>query len=461
MHDLEAKKEALLKARTHAERATEKERLYISAEYAGFIENDPEKEISIYKQLLDKYPKEILAQWTLGFRYDQKGMFQEAMEEYEKTLELDPSYKWALNDMGMIYSGQGEYEQALEYFDKQVSLYPDDPNALNTRGATYVRMGRIDEAIADNKRALEIRPDFRYSLLFLPRVYALKENYAEAIYWTDQYITRSQHIVYKAEGYVRRGFFNFWLGRSKQSLHDFSWVVNVAKEGKLLEQEVKSQALDFQGFVYLGLAEFERSRKCFKSSDVLVKELFPEYVLYNTIVSNSLLGFVDLKQGQIDSAKSRLAEMESLLSEKKEFDYREEAIYILGLLQGEVFVAESSYDEAISLFKEMPGMHPSDMEYSNVLNHREILARAYQLNGDLENAISEYESLISVDWETGGYLLINPRNYYRLGRLYEQKGWVGKANESYEKFLRLWKDADPGHPEIEDTHKRLAVLKNQ
>ena len=92
---------------------------------------------------------------------------------------------------------------------------------------------------------------------------------------------------------------------------------------------------------------------------------------------------------------------------------------------------------------------------------RDVAARAYQKKGELDRAIAEYEKLMTFDPESENRLLIPPVYHFRQAKLYEQKGWEGKAIEHYEEFLDLWIDADPGLHELEDVRERLARLKSQ
>jgi hypothetical protein len=47
-----------------------------------------------------------------------------------------------------------------------------------------------------------------------------------------------------------------------------------------------------------------------------------------------------------------------------------------------------------------------------------------------------------------------------LGKIHEEQGNNSETIENYEKFPTFLKEADPGLPEVEDTRKRLAGLKD-
>ena len=89
------------------------------------------------------------------------------------------------------------------------------------------------------------------------------------------------------------------------------------------------------------------------------------------------------------------------------------------------------------------------------------MAQAYDKNDNPDEAIEWYNKLISL---TVGRIRtghIYAKSFYFLAKIYQKKGWEGKAIEHFEKFLNLWQEADYAFPEIDDARKQLAVLQNR
>ncbi len=132
--------------------------------------------------------------------------------------------------------------------------------------------------------------------------------------------------------------------------------------------------------------------------------------------------------------------------------------YILGLIE----IEKKNYREAADLFSRACGR--LDFENDNIIvteddpMYFDGLAWVLYESGDLEKARKEYEkiTLLTVGRLRDGDLYA--KAFYMLGKIAEQQGDKVRARGNYRKFLDLWKDADPGLPEIEDTKLRLAGL---
>ncbi|UCC41514.1 MAG: tetratricopeptide repeat protein, partial [Candidatus Aminicenantes bacterium] len=129
-------------------------------------------------------------------------------------------------------------------------------------------------------------------------------------------------------------------------------------------------------------------------------------------------------------------------------------------LVGMIELKQENFASAIESFKEALSLQTSD-PHDKSAGYIEPLAIAYYASGDVDKAQAEYERIVSSSSGRFGYGDVYARSYYELGKIYEQKGWKGKAIEHYEKFHELWKEADSGFPEVEDAKKRLAALKSQ
>ena len=462
LENTEARNEAYEKAKTFSAKSTDKERLLIESAYARAIERDPEKRFRLLKQIANKYPKEKRIHYDLGFYYESKNMFDQAIEEYKEALRLDPDYGYAINQIAYRYVEMGDFEKAIEYFKRYASVSPGDANPIDSMAELYFRMGRIEEAIAKYKEALEIKPDFYAASWSIGYIHALEKNYREATIWFDKYIDLAPSPGTKAEGLVWRGFHHYLLGSFDKSLSDLRLATDLSE--KAGNKYWKGYAEWVKGWIHFDREEYELTRKCFKNwYDYLIKNN-PASKPFFTALRNLDIAFVDLSQGRNESAMSRLAEVKSTLP-KVSHGFKDWVFFHYSLLSAEALLAEGSFEKAIEVCEEAPafvtppGMHIMMFLRLNLPSLKDVLARAYLKKGDIDKAIAEYERLITFDPKSQELFLVHPKYHYRLARLYEQKGLKGKAIEQYEKFLDLWKNADPGFPEVDDAKKRLAAFK--
>jgi tetratricopeptide (TPR) repeat protein len=175
-----------------------------------------------------------------------------------------------------------------------------------------------------------------------------------------------------------------------------------------------------------------------------------------------LLGFVELESGRHDSARARVEQAKSNVAS---IEMLQETLPMnLGLLEGELLLAEGLPDSAINVCRRtaVPGPRMGigwRMAMYSFPSERDIVPRAFQKKGELDSAIVEYNRLLRIDPTTKDRRLINPKFHYRLAKLYEQTGSFDRAAAEYRRFLEIWKDADKDLPELIDARKRLANLK--
>jgi len=459
IYDTKTQTEAYEMAMKYSERASEKERLYIEAGYASIVERNPEKRLRLLLELTNKYPQEKEFHSELGLVYQGREKYQEALEEYEKALALDPNFGYAINAAGYAYADIGEFEKAIQYLERYATANPGQANPIDSIAEIYFRMGKFEEAKRKYQEALEIRPDFSGSCLGLAYVFALEENYPEARRWLEESIARAPSPMENMEGYWLKAYYDYFLGRWDESLAECVSMKDRAEKAGSIPALASTHWL--MGNLYSDRGEYNLAQQNFQTHiDLLIKRN-PAYKNYYSAVQIFRSGWIDLKEGRVDGAKARLKEMEPLFF-KVETDQKVTLLY--QLLEAEVFLAENHPEKAIETGEKMvpedfPGMSIANMPSYNVPFLKDVLARAHWKKGELDNAIAEYERLTTINPKNQIRYLIHPLYHYRLGQVYEDKGEKAKAAAEYKKFLEYWKDADAKHPELADAKKRLAALK--
>ncbi len=111
------------------------------------------------KKKLESMPDDPAALARLGDEYFEKNMYAQAIEIYEKTLQLNPNDVDTYNDIGLAYFYAGNVNSAIENLRKGTEVVPSYQRIWLSLGYILLSIERTNEARSALIKAMELAPE--------------------------------------------------------------------------------------------------------------------------------------------------------------------------------------------------------------------------------------------------------------------------------------------------------------
>jgi tetratricopeptide (TPR) repeat protein len=112
--------------------------------------------------------------------------YDEALQAYNKAIELNPQYEEAWIGKALTFIVLGRTDEALEAFDKVTELNPLDAKAWNIKGELLNILGKSDKALQTFDKAIELNPQDALAWLSKGNLLLQLNRYDEALQTFDR-----------------------------------------------------------------------------------------------------------------------------------------------------------------------------------------------------------------------------------------------------------------------------------
>jgi tetratricopeptide (TPR) repeat protein len=134
----------------------------------------------------------------LGEVYMLAGRYQDAIKQYERTLDLDPTFRSAIEGKGWAYYLAGDIEKSLECFQKHHELVGHPLKGITGMGFVYAKSGHIDKAKEIIKKLQERAAQEPHTVISsdMAVVYNGLENYDKVYEYLDDAFTKKMSVFF-------------------------------------------------------------------------------------------------------------------------------------------------------------------------------------------------------------------------------------------------------------------------
>ena len=201
----------------------------------------------------------------------------DAKIEIDKELITYSKSPILFNILGAIFVGQNKLQEALENYNESIKINPNYIQAYNNLGACMFKLGRIDEAIQSYEKAIEIQPNHADAHNNLGTAFKELKDYKKSIYYYEKtiQINPNSPIAYSN------------LGNAYKGLEEYKKAISWQQKAIKIDSKYADAHYNL-GTVYEKLDEFEKAISCYSKAI----EIEPNHrsantnLLFNTCWSN-------------------------------------------------------------------------------------------------------------------------------------------------------------------------------
>jgi serine/threonine protein kinase/tetratricopeptide (TPR) repeat protein len=441
--------DCIRKALSLADRISDRERWLVEGSFYYRSEKTYDRAIEAFNKVLALYPNDPTANNGLGLVYGYIDEPERSLSYYEACVRQPGAPYLYYGNLVSCLSRLGRYGEARQVLEDYLETSPDSATVHDDLAGLYMFEGRYDLALAEAEKAFALAPTNTTIWWTAGEIAMLEGDFARA----EQEFQKAAAAALQEKMPWRISpllCLEMAQGKFWNALEHVSFISGEA--GKVGEPAWLGEFNFFAAFVYNSAGRRAEAFEAAVQSCRMAEARGNIGMLRNALFAKgtALVGLNDLDRAQKAADEGREL-VEKYLNKKSIRGYQN--------LQAQIDLARVDVRGAIENAKAAVDSLESQSNYSNPdAYYLETLAVAYEAAGDLASARAVYEGIQKLTRGRIYGMQIYALSFYHVGLIDEKLGDKAGARRAYEKFLDLWKDADPDLPEPADARRRLAAL---
>jgi len=378
------------------DRASERERLYITSHYYA-DSGQLEKGNAAYELYKQTYPRDVT-----------------------------PYINLSATDLPL-----GNFEKALENAQEGIRVAPDESRGYGNSASAYMGLNRLEEAKAVAKQGLQLHPDFAFLHDTLATI-ALAQG--------DLATMESEESLAKAQPDLEWGVY-FRHGDLAASHGQFRQAEDFYEKARQVGKRVQVKSAEAGAVAQRGWVQaLAGNRKASIASANASLEIFRDY--NQKLVSGCLLAF--------DGESKKSLDLAGEVEKQRPDDVLVQAVFVPEV-RAAAALSSGDAARAIELLKPAAAY---DKVNAGVLYVRGL---AYLKAGRGTEAEQEFQKILALRSFAPADPLMSMA-HLGLARAYTLQHDSQKSRMAYQDFFALWKDADPDLPILKEANAEYAKL---